>query len=85
VQSTLEQIPRAERVDWCELSVIFDYALVTPFERRLPDFEAEVLKTDYAVQVSRNLRLPAERLEAFEIMFADLTAGQGQLHRLSND
>ena len=85
VQAALEQMPRAERVDWRELSVIFDYALVTPFERRLPEFEAEVLKTDYAAQVCCTLRLPAERLEAFEKMFADLTAGQGQLNRAQND
>ncbi len=81
VQSALEQMPRTERVDWYELSVVFDYALVTPFERRLADFEAEVLKTDYAAQVCSNLRLPAEQLEAFETMFTDLTAGQGQLTR----
>lgn len=85
VQSALEQMPRAERVDRCELSVIFDYSLVTPFERRLPDFEAEVLRTDYTAQVCSNLRLPTEQLEAFEKMFADLTAGQGQLSRTQND
>jgi len=79
VQHALEQMPRAERVDWCELSAIFDYALVTPFERRLPDFEAEVFTTDYAEKVSLHLRLPKERMEEFRRMFEDLTAGKGTL------
>jgi len=85
VKSALEQMPRAERVDWCELSVIFDYALATLFERRFPDFEAEILKTNYAEKVCFHLRLPTERLETFEKMFTDLTAGQGQLNRGEND
>ncbi len=83
VQTVLDQLPRTERIDWCELAVTFDYALVTPLERRLSEYEAETLATDYAAQVCCNLRLPAEHLKTFEKMFADLTAGQGQINRVS--
>ncbi|WP_020677552.1 YigZ family protein [Geopsychrobacter electrodiphilus] len=82
VQTALDQLPRAERVDWCELRVTFDYALVTPLERRLMEFEAEPLATDYAEKVSFRLRLPRERAEEFRQIFEDLTAGQGSLRVL---
>ena len=79
VQTALDKLPRTERIDWCELSVTFDYGLVTPLERRLSEFEAEVLATDYAAQVCFCLRLPREQTEAFHEMFTDLSAGQGEL------
>lgn len=81
VQSALEQLPRAERINWCKLSATLDYALVAVFERRLSEFEAEVLATDYAEKVSLQLRLPMERETAFRQMFEDLSAGQGLLKR----
>ncbi len=79
VQTALDQLPRAERVDWCELSATCDYALVTGFERQLPAYEAEILETDYAAQVCFRIRLPKEQTAAFQKMFADLSAGQGEL------
>ncbi len=79
VQSALDQLPRAERIDWCELSATFDYALVTPLERRLAEFEIEVLSTDYAEKVCFHLRLPKERAEEFRQMFEDCTSGRGAL------
>jgi uncharacterized YigZ family protein len=78
-QAALEQMPRAKRISWQELRATFDYALVAHLERRLPEYEAEVLATDYAARVCLHLRLPAEQSEAFRKMFADLSAGQGKL------
>jgi len=77
VQAALEQLPRAPRIDWAYLAFSFDYHLLTPLQRRLPDFEAEVLASTYAEKVSLEIRLPQEHLAVFENMFADLTAGQG--------
>ena len=82
VQTALDQIPRCERVDWCEFAATFDYALVTPFERSLAGYEAETLTTDYAAQVCFHVRLPEEQVEKFLAMFADLTAGQGEIKRV---
>ena len=77
VQAALEQLPRARRIDWAYLAVSFDYHLLTPLQRRIPDFEAEELASSYADKVSLEIRLPQEQLAGFECMFADLTAGQG--------
>lgn len=77
VQAALDQLPRARRIDWAYLAVSFDYQMLTPLQRRIPDFEAEELASSYADKVSLEIRLPKEQLAAFEDMFADLTAGQG--------
>jgi uncharacterized YigZ family protein len=82
VKTTLEQLSRAEHVAWVRFRVTFDYALVTPFERRLPDFEAEILDIEYGEKVTCCLRSPEERQEGFCLMFTDLTAGQGKLDPL---
>jgi uncharacterized YigZ family protein len=81
-KTALEQLSRAERVAWIKFIATFDYALVTPFERRLAEFEAEALDMDYGEKVCCRLRLPEERWEDFCKMFDDLSAGQGQLKLL---
>lgn len=78
-QSALEQLPRSLRIAWLEIRARIDYSLLTPLKLRLPEFEGEILATDYADKISVRLRLPEEQLEAFQAMFADLTAGQGEL------
>ncbi len=82
VNTALELLPRSERVAWVEFLATFDYALLTPFELRLPEFEAEVLDTDYAERVACRLRLPEEQKTGFCKMFDDLSAGQGTLELL---
>jgi uncharacterized YigZ family protein len=79
VQAALEKLPRTQRIDWVNLSVSFDYNLLTILQRRLADFEAEELESNYAANVTLNIRLPQEQQAAFEKMFTDLTAGQGEL------
>lgn len=79
VQAALGDLPRTWRVAWCGLRTSCDYGLLAPLERRLADFEAEVLGTDYAEKVQLRLRLPEERVTAFTRMFTDLTAGRGLL------
>jgi uncharacterized YigZ family protein len=81
VQTALQQLSRTDRIAWVELTATFDYSLVTPLERRLPEFEVESLSTDYSDKVCLSLRLPEEQLEGFEKMFTDLTAGQGLLKK----
>jgi uncharacterized YigZ family protein len=78
-QSALEQVPRSLRIAWVEIRASFDYSLLTPLKLRLPEYEGEILATDYADKVSARLRLPQEQLEAFQAMFAELSAGQGAL------
>ncbi len=79
VQTALEKLPRTQRIAWAYLSICFDYNLLTILQRRLADFEAEELESNYADKVTLNIRLPQEQQVAFEKMFTDLTAGQGEL------
>ncbi len=79
VQTALEKLPRTQRIAWEYLSLSFDYNLLTILQRRLADFEAEELESNYADKVTLNIRLPQEQLAAFEKMFTDLTAGKGEL------
>lgn len=78
-KTALSQVPRCERVAWLELQATIEYALAGPLERRLPDFEAEILQIDYAEQVHYRLRLPEERIQGFRTMFNDLTASKAHL------
>jgi len=78
-QSALEQLPRNLRIAWIEITATFDYSVLTPLNLRLPEFEGEILATDYADKVSFRLRLPEEQMEPFQKIFSDLTAGQGEL------
>lgn len=80
-QTALEQLPRSLRIAWVEILASFDYSVLTPLKLRLPDFETEILATDYADKVSARLRLPEEQLASFQAMFFDLTAGQGALEK----
>jgi uncharacterized YigZ family protein len=79
VKAALEQLSRTERVAWISFLATFDYALVTPLQRRLEEFEAEILDMDYGERVDCRLRLPEECRDRFCKMFNDLSAGQGQL------
>jgi len=82
VQTALQLLPRAQRITWAHLTIHFDYHFLTSLQRRLTDFEAEELDSNYADKVSLKLRLPEEQQGGFEKMFIDLTAGQGELKRM---
>ena len=78
-QAALDQLPRGEKIDWRQFVASFDYSLFILFERALANYEAEVLATNFSDRISIKLRIPSEREESFRRMFADLSAGQGQL------
>jgi uncharacterized YigZ family protein len=82
-KAALDQLPRSEKIEWVHFVACLDYSLLTPFERALKDYEAEVLAADYSDRVSIKLRMPSEREDSFRRMFADLSAGQGQLQAVT--
>lgn len=82
VQEALAQLPRTQRVAWVYLQVICDYALLTTLQRRLEEFEAELLETEYLQQVGLQLRLPEEQQQVFVRMVTDLSSGQATIRRL---
>ena len=76
VQAVLEKLPLADRIVYKRLSVVIDYASVTPFQRLLPECEAEVENEVYGADVEFHLKLPQERVGAFKAALVDLTNGQ---------
>lgn len=76
VQLALASLPQIEKVPKAAVTLLFDYANVTPLQRLLPDFEAELVQEEYAADVSYQLLLPAERLAGFRAAVAELTNGQ---------
>lgn len=76
VQLALESLPVVERIPKAELMLVFDYTHVTPLQRLLPTFEAQVTGEEYATDVTYQVSLPAEQITAFTAAFTALTNGQ---------
>ncbi|MEI2691009.1 MAG: YigZ family protein [Anaerolineae bacterium] len=76
VKLALATLPRAEHAPTVELLVVLDYASVSPVQRVLPEFEAEVRREDYAADVTYLLRLPEEQAAALQQRLVELTNGQ---------
>ncbi len=85
VQLALADLPRAEKTPKADLTVVVEYAAVTPLQRLLPDFEAEKLAEEYAADVTYTLRLPVEQVDALIATITDLTHGQALVEILRQD
>ncbi|MEZ4726442.1 MAG: YigZ family protein [Caldilineaceae bacterium] len=79
IQLALESLPVVERIPKAELILVFDYTHVTPLQRLLPTFEAQVVAEEYGADVTYQLSLPAEQLPSFTDAFTTLTNGQALL------
>ena len=75
VQLALETLPRAERIEWADLTVVVDYAHVAALEALLPSFEAEALDREYAAEVTFKLRLPESAVDGLRTAVLDATRG----------
>ena len=76
IQTALEQLEPAEKIDWAELALSFDYAQLNGIERLLPDFEAEIVARQFAERIRLQLKLPAEQEEPLRNQLTNLTAGK---------
>ncbi|NOX61450.1 MAG: YigZ family protein [Chloroflexi bacterium] len=76
VQQALESLPTREYVPTVDLTVVIDYAHVTPVQRLLPEFEAAIVEQTYAADVTLRLRLPVEQARPLEERLIGLTNGQ---------
>ncbi|HRW08292.1 MAG TPA: YigZ family protein [Caldilineaceae bacterium] len=85
VQLALAALPLVEKVPKAELMVLFDYATVTPMQRLLPEFEAELIQEEYATDVAYQIVLPLERLSPFTQAVTELTNGQALIEVLASD
>ncbi len=76
VQLALESLPQVERIPRRELTLMLDYTYVTPLQRLLPAFEAEINSEQYAADVIYEISLPIDHTERFITAVTDLTHGQ---------
>ena len=76
VQLALETMPRAERVDWVELTIEIGYASVSAVQQLLPRHEAELVAEEYGAGVRFRVRAPLLRISALRAALGDATRGQ---------
>ncbi len=75
VKTALQQLPVAEKVERVLLRVILPYRLYQPLERLLPAFEAEVIESQFAAEVTLRVRLPVEHVNDWRGALRELSAG----------
>ncbi len=75
VKAAVESLPTMEKIPTSDLLVMIDYASVTPFQLLLPEFEATVVKEEYAVDASFTVRLPSQNIKHFKETLTNLTNG----------
>ncbi len=76
VQQALQTLPTLERVPKLELTVVVEYAAITPLRRILPDFEAAIVAEEFGADVTLSILLPQAQASAFTQAVTDLTHGQ---------
>ena len=79
VQHALESLPRAERVDYAELTVVLGYSSISAAQQLWPAHEAEVMEEEYGASVRYRVRVPAQRLPALRAALLDATRGQAEI------
>jgi uncharacterized YigZ family protein len=77
VQLAIETMPRAERVDWVELTIEIGYPSVSAVQQLLPRHEAQLLAEEYGAGVRLRFRVPQPRLGSLRAALLDATRGQG--------
>jgi uncharacterized YigZ family protein len=82
VQLGLQSLPVAEKVAYAELMVVVDYSAVTPFQRLLPQFEAEILRQEFAADATFYVNLPEEHADALAAQVVELTNGLALVERV---
>ncbi len=84
VKLALESLPLGEHREMAELEVVILYSFVTPLQRLLPDYEAEILTEDYGADVTYRLRLPVEHVGAFTDAVIGLTHGAALIEEVGD-
>ncbi len=79
VQTAIEQLPLAEKVDWRYIRCIIPYSLLTVVKRLLPDYESELLGESFSADITLSLRLPTEQFHALSLRLTDISSGQIQI------
>lgn len=76
VKAALEALPVREKVTYATLLASGPYSHVTPVERLLPDYEALVTSRDFAADVTWQIQVPQDRVEALAAALVELSHGE---------
>jgi uncharacterized YigZ family protein len=79
VQLALHTLPTIERIPKAEITLVVDYTAVTPLQRLLTTYEAEILNHEFATDVTYQIKLPSEKCASFQRAVTELTNGQALL------
>ena len=83
VQLGLASLPVIELVPKTTLDILIDYATITLFKRLLPDYEAEILREEYALDAAYRIQLPETQAPAFCAAVTALTNGQALIEPIA--
>ena len=79
VKLALETLPLTEHRVMAQVEVVIPYAFVTPLQRLLPEYEAEVAEERYGADVRYLLRLPEEQVGPLTEAVTGLTHGAARV------
>jgi uncharacterized YigZ family protein len=79
VQLALATMPRAERIDYTELTVAVGYESISAVQQLLPRFESSSLGEEYGERATFRLRVPVANVEAMRAALLDATSGRAEV------
>lgn len=85
VQLALEGMPQTEHVPSTELDIVVEYSVLTPIQRVIPDFEAQILNEDFAADITLRVKMPNEQVDAFSEAITNMTNGDALIEVVSSD
>ena len=75
VLGALAELPREERVEYREVTVIVAYSQISAVQHLLPQYEADVVDACYDAEVRYRLRAPVEQLALLRGAVGNATSG----------
>ena len=79
VQLALATMPRVERIDHVEITVVVGYESISALQQLLPRFESTSLGEHYGEKVRYRVRVPAARIDAMREALLDATSGRAEV------
>jgi uncharacterized YigZ family protein len=76
VKAVLQVLQVREKVTYATLLASGPYSYVTPVERLLPGHEATILDREFAADVTWQIQVPEERVEALAAALVELSHGE---------
>jgi uncharacterized YigZ family protein len=79
VQLALAAMPRVERIDYAEMTVVVGYESISALQQLLPRFESSSLNEDYGERATFRVRVPEARVDELRAALLDATSGRAEV------